>query len=403
MSKSPKVEESESSSENKKTFLELVRQQIKLTENEQEKIHGEFLQKDAQEMLENDLSCAICQDIYINPLILNCSHSFCKFCVYRWLTKNKKCPQCRMAVTFQAENLALRNIINKMVQKSSEQFQKNRKNNVDQRLKDEEEQEKDSKQKLLKYKNTPFNNRSNNNNNSNGIDRTNEIRALQLFFGDSQPIRLPSRSVENQESDDENNDEEQDEEGQEEDDDEEDNNETDDHSSDNDWEIEEELNVDEDDDEEEDGGSNRDDTFELDTDESISGSPNASDDEYIREDINHNVHVFNEINYEDMETSDDEYYFLRPSPFFSDTDSEEIIDTSEDADSDDDSDDDVDDDDNDDDDDDDDSDIEINDWSSHRSRNRVFTISDDSTDDSMDTEQYSNDTTIEYGTSDDSG
>lgn len=105
--------------------------------------------RDFQEILENELRCAICQDIYINPLILNCSHSFCKFCVYRWLTKRRGCPQCRMTVSFQAENLALRNLISKMVQKSSPQFQTARADSVKQRLKDEEEQENEGTSRLL--------------------------------------------------------------------------------------------------------------------------------------------------------------------------------------------------------------------------------------------------------------
>mgnify|MGYP001012846287 CR=1 FL=1 len=105
--------------------------------------------KEIQDILEYDLSCAICQDVYINPLILNCSHTFCKFCVYRWLSKKTGCPQCRITVCFQAENLALRNIINRLVQKASSQFQLNRTNCVNQRLKDEEEQEKEEKTRTL--------------------------------------------------------------------------------------------------------------------------------------------------------------------------------------------------------------------------------------------------------------
>lgn len=108
-------------------------------------------QKDAQELLESDLSCAICQDIYINPLILNCSHSFCKFCVYQWLSKKTGCPQCRLAVSFQAENLALRNIINRMVQKTSQQFQNNRSTSIAQRLKEEEKLESNGTTKLMPW------------------------------------------------------------------------------------------------------------------------------------------------------------------------------------------------------------------------------------------------------------
>lgn len=143
----------------------------------------ETLYKEVQEILENDLSCAICQDIYINPLILNCSHSFCKFCVYRWLSKRPGCPQCRMTVSFQAENLALRNIINRMIQKSSPQFQTTRSTNVSQRLKDEEAQEKEGVVPKLVIKNgsqsaNPIS--DNNSSNVNNNNRYNREHALAL-------------------------------------------------------------------------------------------------------------------------------------------------------------------------------------------------------------------------------
>lgn len=118
---------------------------------------NEIIHKDAQDVLETELRCAICQDIYINPMILNCSHSFCRFCVRRWLSRKTVCPECRVSVSFQAENLALRNIVNKMVQKSSPQFQSSRTTSVNQRLKDEEAQKKETSFEL-RLKRGPENN-----------------------------------------------------------------------------------------------------------------------------------------------------------------------------------------------------------------------------------------------------
>lgn len=50
-----------------------------------------------------------------------------------------------MTVTFQSENLALRNVIDCIIQNSSPQFQEYRKVSVEQRLKDEEAQDKENK------------------------------------------------------------------------------------------------------------------------------------------------------------------------------------------------------------------------------------------------------------------
>ncbi|KAL6482406.1 hypothetical protein MHYP_G00104860 [Metynnis hypsauchen] len=47
--------------------------------------------------LENDLKCGICKDTYKEPVILLCSHSFCKVCLEKYQVKGGagKCPKCR--------------------------------------------------------------------------------------------------------------------------------------------------------------------------------------------------------------------------------------------------------------------------------------------------------------------
>ncbi|XP_017289245.1 nuclear factor 7, brain-like [Kryptolebias marmoratus] len=63
---------------------------------------------------EDDLSCTICHDIFKNPVLLSCSHSFCKVCLENWFKRkqSKLCPVCRTEVP-QSDpplNLALRNL-----------------------------------------------------------------------------------------------------------------------------------------------------------------------------------------------------------------------------------------------------------------------------------------------------
>ncbi|XP_034433388.1 nuclear factor 7, ovary-like [Hippoglossus hippoglossus] len=47
--------------------------------------------------LEEDLCCAVCQDVFRDPVILSCSHSFCKDCVNSWWKDKevKVCPLCK--------------------------------------------------------------------------------------------------------------------------------------------------------------------------------------------------------------------------------------------------------------------------------------------------------------------
>ncbi|KAL0476533.1 RING finger protein [Acrasis kona] len=44
------------------------------------------------------LECQVCNQIFITPFILHCSHTFCKKCVMEYLRKNKKCPCCEKMI-----------------------------------------------------------------------------------------------------------------------------------------------------------------------------------------------------------------------------------------------------------------------------------------------------------------
>lgn len=45
--------------------------------------------------LQQDLTCPVCQGVYRDPVLLHCSHSFCRECLQRSSEVNKKCPVCR--------------------------------------------------------------------------------------------------------------------------------------------------------------------------------------------------------------------------------------------------------------------------------------------------------------------
>ncbi|KAK2861643.1 hypothetical protein Q5P01_001176 [Channa striata] len=63
---------------------------------------------------EDDLTCSVCQDIFKDPVLLTCSHSFCKNCVQTWWRKKKtnECPVCKTVSQKNDPpiNLALKNL-----------------------------------------------------------------------------------------------------------------------------------------------------------------------------------------------------------------------------------------------------------------------------------------------------
>uniref|UniRef100_A0A3Q3IS07 RING-type domain-containing protein n=1 Tax=Monopterus albus TaxID=43700 RepID=A0A3Q3IS07_MONAL len=46
------------------------------------------------ELLRLDLCCPVCQDVFKDPVVLSCSHSFCKDCLQSWWTEkgHRECP-----------------------------------------------------------------------------------------------------------------------------------------------------------------------------------------------------------------------------------------------------------------------------------------------------------------------
>ncbi|XP_048012418.1 zinc-binding protein A33-like [Megalobrama amblycephala] len=62
---------------------------------------------------EYDYSCPVCREIFNNPVILSCSHSFCKECLQQFwkIKKIQECPVCRIRSKSEPTcNLALKNL-----------------------------------------------------------------------------------------------------------------------------------------------------------------------------------------------------------------------------------------------------------------------------------------------------
>ncbi|XP_067454625.1 nuclear factor 7, ovary-like [Thunnus thynnus] len=62
---------------------------------------------------EEDLCCPVCHDIFKHPVLLSCSHSFCKACLHSWWTEkqSQECPVCKRSSKFEPPcNLVLKNL-----------------------------------------------------------------------------------------------------------------------------------------------------------------------------------------------------------------------------------------------------------------------------------------------------
>ncbi|XP_034000431.1 E3 ubiquitin-protein ligase TRIM39-like [Trematomus bernacchii] len=63
--------------------------------------------------LEEDLCCPVCKDVFRDPVVLSCSHSFCKACLQTWWREkpSRECPVCKTESSTRNPpcNLALKN------------------------------------------------------------------------------------------------------------------------------------------------------------------------------------------------------------------------------------------------------------------------------------------------------
>ncbi|XP_030296817.1 zinc-binding protein A33-like [Sparus aurata] len=70
--------------------------------------------------LEEDLCCPVCRDVFKDPVILSCSHSFCKDCLQSWWTEKEisECPLCkRKSSRYEPPvNLVLKNLCESFLQ-----------------------------------------------------------------------------------------------------------------------------------------------------------------------------------------------------------------------------------------------------------------------------------------------
>ncbi|XP_074489545.1 nuclear factor 7, brain-like [Sebastes fasciatus] len=74
--------------------------------------------------LEDDLCCSVCHDIFKDPVMLSCSHSFCKVCLQSWWTEKhvQECPLCkrRHSKDILPPNLALNNLCESLLQERAQ-------------------------------------------------------------------------------------------------------------------------------------------------------------------------------------------------------------------------------------------------------------------------------------------
>ena len=48
-----------------------------------------------RELAETQLQCAVCSELFVEAVSVNCGHTFCEHCIGEWRKKKNNCPVCR--------------------------------------------------------------------------------------------------------------------------------------------------------------------------------------------------------------------------------------------------------------------------------------------------------------------
>ncbi|XP_014666057.1 PREDICTED: E3 ubiquitin-protein ligase RNF8-like [Priapulus caudatus] len=89
--------------------------------------------EDFEELLESELQCSICSELFIEATTLGCSHSFCASCIGEWMKRKRDCPNCRAAIASISRSVVLDSYINSTVAHLGEDLKRRREEIVSQR------------------------------------------------------------------------------------------------------------------------------------------------------------------------------------------------------------------------------------------------------------------------------
>ncbi|XP_058235660.1 E3 ubiquitin-protein ligase rnf8 isoform X1 [Hemibagrus wyckioides] len=115
------IEELKHEREGFQEVLQAKDKELEVTKEEKERARAQKEEVVTQmtEVLENELQCIICAELFIEAVTLSCAHSFCQHCIADWRRRRDECPICRQPIVSQARSLVLDNCIDRMVENLS--------------------------------------------------------------------------------------------------------------------------------------------------------------------------------------------------------------------------------------------------------------------------------------------
>lgn len=123
--------------------LERMRRELETSVAEKEKIQKELEMASnkarmdvvgaIEDIVEKELQCGICSELYVSATSLNCAHVYCSYCIDQWKKKRNECPVCRMPILTETRSIVIDSAIDAIVGTLSEEVKKRRQELIQQR------------------------------------------------------------------------------------------------------------------------------------------------------------------------------------------------------------------------------------------------------------------------------
>lgn len=76
---------------------------------------GDSVVRKVESIMENELTCAICSELFVDAAMLQCGHTFCSYCIHNWQKQKNSCPFCLVTISSITRSFVVDNIINELV------------------------------------------------------------------------------------------------------------------------------------------------------------------------------------------------------------------------------------------------------------------------------------------------
>lgn len=97
------------------------------------KINGNSVIEKVNHAMDESLTCSICSELFVRAMTLNCTHTFCRYCIESWIKRRKDCPNCRTIIVSMTRSLAIDNFIDSIIVTLTPADAQKRKNLVEER------------------------------------------------------------------------------------------------------------------------------------------------------------------------------------------------------------------------------------------------------------------------------